>query len=290
VEKRTRLTAAFVSVLLLSTIVATQFVNLGQANPYIRDRKKVGVIPPPDGTLPPTILILSPQNNSAYASNNVSLIFNVSMPKSNKISLYVSTYYVPSWQHKANKLVKISAYSGSTNLTDVPEGPRWLEVYAVASAFAYETGYKLDGVYYTTYYVAYEITSYSIVKFTIDNTPPIISALSVENKTYGTADVPLNVIVNEPVSQVTYSLDGQRNVTTAGNTTLTELSNGKHNVTVYATDEAGNTGTSEARYFSVDVPEPFSTASVAASVASVAIVVSAITSYFVKTRKKAKTS
>jgi hypothetical protein len=212
------------------------------------------------------------------------------MPKSNSISLYVSAYYVPSWQHKANKLVKISASPGSINLTDIPEGPRWLEVYAVATAFAYETRHEIKDFFYTTYYVGYEITSSSVVKFTIDTTPPIISALSVENKTYCTADVPLNVIVNEPVSQVTYSLDGQGNIGVAGNTTLTELSNGNHNVTVYATDEAGNTGTSEARYFTVEVQQSFPTASTAVSAASIAIVASALTAYFVKTRKKAKTS
>jgi len=53
-----------------------------------------------------------------------------------------------------------------------------------------------------------------------------------------------------------YSLDGQDNVTVSGNTTLTELMNGLHNVTVYALDEFENIGVSETVYFTVDVPEP----------------------------------
>jgi hypothetical protein len=81
------LTTAFVSMLSLFPSVAIQFVNLGQANPYIGDYsltsmewKEEGEIPPPEGTLPPVISIVSPQNNTAYASNNVSLTLNVSMP------------------------------------------------------------------------------------------------------------------------------------------------------------------------------------------------------------------
>ncbi len=37
---------------------------------------------------------------------------------------------------------------------------------------------------------------------------------------------------------------------------MTELADGEHNVTVYATDEAGYVAASETVYFSVEVPEP----------------------------------
>ena len=46
------------------------------------------------------------------------------------------------------------------------------------------------------------------------------------------------------------------NETVAGNTTLTELSDGIHIVTVYANDTAGNTGSSETVYFTVDTVSP----------------------------------
>jgi len=52
----------------------------------------------------------------------------------------------------------------------------------------------------------------------------------------------LNYTVNEPVSKIFFVLDGQWNVTIAGNTTLAGLSNGVHNVTVYAWDDVGNVG------------------------------------------------
>jgi hypothetical protein len=103
---------------------------------------------------------------------------------------------------------------------------------------------------------------------------------------YKTSSVPLNFTVNETVSQITYCLDGQDNVTTSGNTTLTDLPNGDHNVTVYATDEFGNTGASETIYFKVDVPFP-TTLVAALTVVSVFVIVVALTVYFKKRRREA---
>jgi hypothetical protein len=84
-----------------------------------------------------------------------------------------------------------------------------------------------------------------------DSTPPNISNLSIENKTYNATDIPLNFTVNESISQATYSLDGKDNVTIAGNTTLIGLSVGAHNLTIYAWDVAGNIGASETIYFTI---------------------------------------
>jgi hypothetical protein len=70
-----------------------------------------------------------------------------------------------------------------------------------------------------------------------------------------------------------YSLDGQETVTITGNTTLTALSNGLHNVTVYAKGTLGNMGASGTISFTVEVPELFPTTLVTtASAASLAIV------------------
>ncbi len=80
---------------------------------------------------------------------------------------------------------------------------------------------------------------------------PNITNLSVENTTYSTGNVPLNFIVNENITQAAYSLDEQTNITIAGNTTLTGLSAGTHNVTVYAWDDAGNVGASQTVNFNV---------------------------------------
>jgi hypothetical protein len=54
------------------------------------------------------------------------------------------------------------------------------------------------------------------------------------NKIYATNSIPLTFTINKTASWIAYSLDGQANITITGNTTLTDLQDGWHNVTVYA--------------------------------------------------------
>ena len=51
--------------------------------------------------------------------------------------------------------------------------------------------------------------------------------------------------IDKMVSWIGYSLDRLQNINTAGNTTLTGLSSGQHNITVYADEAYGNIGSSE---------------------------------------------
>jgi hypothetical protein len=127
------------------------------------------------------------------------------------------------------------------------------------------------------------VDSSGLVNFTIDVISPSGSVLSPVNKTYDISDVPLNFTVKEPISQIAYSLDGKENLVIFGNTTLTGLANGDHNLTVYAKDDCGNIGVSETIFFSVKVPEPFQTVPVAvAPVAVVAVVGVGLLVYFKK--------
>jgi N-acetylneuraminic acid mutarotase len=105
-----------------------------------------------------------------------------------------------------------------------------------------------------------------------DGTAPAIAVASPENKTYYAADVALNFTVNEPAS-LRYTLDGDAAVEISGNTTLSGLSYGTHNLTVYATDAAGNTGASETIAFTVAEPEPFPTVLVATAFAVSAVII-----------------
>jgi hypothetical protein len=100
---------------------------------------------------------------------------------------------------------------------------------------------------------------------------PNVTLLLPKEGKFNTSDVPLDFAVDQPVSQFKYSLDGQENVTITGNTTLTGLANGKHNITVYATDETGDTGASETHFFNVEVPEPFPAVPIAAAVVVVGV-------------------
>jgi len=83
-----------------------------------------------------------------------------------------------------------------------------------------------------------------------DGFSPIISLLSVENKTYSTANIPLTYSVNNQVVNASYSLDGRESVPLSGNSTLTDLPEGSHAITVYASDGTGNE-VSETAYFTV---------------------------------------
>ena len=120
-----------------------------------------------------------------------------------------------------------------------------------------------------------------------DTTPPTISVVSPENKTYTMNNVSLTFTVNKPTSWIGYSPDGQANVTITGNTTLTGLSDGIHILVVYARDIAGNTGASEAIYFSIKTrhSEPLPTTWIVVAIAIVALVGVALLAYFVKIKK-----
>jgi N-acetylneuraminic acid mutarotase len=119
----------------------------------------------------------------------------------------------------------------------------------------------------------------------LDSAVPEVSVLSPENKTYYTPDIQLNLTVNEPDLWMRYNLDNENITEISGNTTITGLSLGAHNLTVYATDEAGNTAACKTIHF--EVQEPFPTTLVLASVTTAAVVSIGLLVYFRKRGKKA---
>lgn len=115
---------------------------------------------------------------------------------------------------------------------------------------------------------------------------PAVFVFSLENATFSES-VPLNFTVSKPTQWIGYSLDGDDNVTVTENITLSGVSAGLHNITVYAIDVYGISGASETVYFSVaKKPEPFPTALVvAASGASAVAVGAGMLVYFKKYRR-----
>lgn len=106
----------------------------------------------------------------------------------------------------------------------------------------------------------------------IDSIPPQILVSSPQNTVYSESSVQLTFNINEPASSMSYSINGQTNVTISGNITLSWLPNGQHNLAVYATDNRGNTGVSQVIYFSVSAPFP--TLQVIAVIAVTAAIIS----------------
>jgi hypothetical protein len=113
--------------------------------------------------------------------------------------------------------------------------------------------------------------------------PPTVRVVSPENKTYNVTSVSLVFTVNKPVVWMGYSLDCKQNVTVTGNTTLTGLSSGLYNVTVYANDTYGNMGASETIDFTIQ--EPFPVVPVAAASVAVVVVGAGLLVYFKKRRR-----
>jgi hypothetical protein len=279
--KKKALALIVILAFLMSAMVGTKLVNWATANPWMG----TDWVSPASDTKPPTLTIVSPQKNIIYNSNNVTLSFNARVEKSETASYMrlMQVYYKTDWEQNEtyvynNEAISIpyepnaiTEFSYDMNLTGVQEGKHYITVHAV------EWGAYIDGLFVHMF----SINGSSSVNFAIDVSPSV-SVLSLVNKTYDYSDLPLDFIVSEPISEVTYSLDGQENVTIAGNTTLT-VSNGVHNVTVYAWDVAGNAGASETIHFNVEVPEPFPTTLVAiTSGTSVAVIGIGLLVYFKK--------
>ena len=251
--KKKVLTVVFVLAPLL-LVFGTQLVSVGEANPYFFFEQ----VPPDEYTKPPVISVFSPANNTVICKDNVHLSFSVDVGES-ETALSAGLLIVRYKTDWVNNLDVFRPwmnlpFSHEVNLTGIPEGKHNITIHAIERGEY--TGAR-----------AFNIDSNETVFFTIDTTPPNISVLTPENKTYDTSNVMLNFTVDESVSQITYSLDKQGNVTITGNTTLTGLSDGPHTLTVYAKDIAGNTGISETITF--NTRKPFSATLVVAYLASV---------------------
>jgi N-acetylneuraminic acid mutarotase len=198
------------------------------------------------GTVPPELQVLSPENKT-YTSNNIQLVLSVNRP---------TTWMGYSLDGRANVTV-----TGDTELSDVSEGAHSMIVY-VNDTFG-------------------NMVSSSAVYFSVDTVPPRVVILSPENRSYGERDIQSAFTVDEAVSWMGYSLDGQDNVTVTGNVTLAVLSDGSHSVTFYAIDLVGNTGASGTVYFEI---APFPTVWVVGVAVTITITVAAAY-LFLKRRK-----
>jgi hypothetical protein len=221
-----------------------------------------------------SISLLSPENKT-YNVNNLTLAFTADtggLPQmsasggglqyriganldynTSSIPGTLSSQYFPEPSLPLSVPASYSRGNITFALTNLSEGSHhvtvWIVVYAMALGFGIEVG---DCI--------------STVSFTIDSVPPKVVILSPQATSYNESSVPLNFLVNKTTSEMQYSLDGQENVTITGNSTLTDLSNGRHNVTVYATDEAGNTG-NQTLNFTVEKPQMFGNVLIVAVIA-----------------------
>ena len=279
VRKKTFLPAGFISALFFIAITEANFGEFAQANPYMHYE----FVSPPASAKPLEISVSSPKNNTLYRVNDITFTFSIST-ENTSIHYLLDAYFKANWMQDNVTVYKQNLYhtifpefwNHSETFLQMPDGK-----YSIVITARGGGGYA-EGLTYNFF----DMTTISVINFTVDTTPPKVSVLSLENKTYYTSDLPLNFTVSEPVSQIAYSLDGRVNVTIPGNTTLTGLSNGVHNVTVYAWDVAGNAGASETIHFNVEVPELFPTELVTIGGASAAFFSVGLVTYNLKFKKR----
>ncbi len=283
--------AALIMALLITAAAGTLLVSLGNANPNpFGPPAYAGKIFSVPNLEPPTISIISPDNNTICNKNSVYITYNVSVGKRDAKTtdpLFIHEIsYRGDWQENATDidleaLDYVLPRDFSINITDVPEGKHEITIYAG------ETGYYYPDLHV---YYSFSINSSSTVSFTVDTVPPTVSVLSPRNASLKSPDAELHLAVNEPASRIEYCLDGQDNVTVAGNSTLSGLPVGLHNVTVYAWDAAGNVGASETVTFTVTEPESFPTVPAVAvsAVSIIAVTAAGLLLYNRKRRKEAQ--
>lgn len=274
-NKKTVLTALFISVLLLSSTTSIYAVKADSNEPV---------------TFSSGLTVYSPLN-TIYNSYSVLCNVTFSCPLGIQCSLNYSIdgkYQdaLPVHFPAALAFVKNYILLGSFYLPPLSNGPHQISFGIEEDAYNYsvppsDAFHRTTGVNGLDYYVASWVNT---VSFTIYSTevfptptptptiaPPEISSISIKNITYDTADIPLNFTTDKPVNWEGYSIDGKENVTINGNTTLTGLSNGMHNITIYVKDAFGNVD-SQTIDFNIAKQEPFPIITVAVVSAAVLVV------------------
>lgn len=213
-----------------------------------------------DTTSKPIVILVSPLNQTTYNATQVSLVYATN-------SKVLWSYY----RLDSIESSDLKNFNGNITLPSLSEGQHELMVAVTTNISATNP----------TYQDMFQTIRHTII-FYVDTVAPKITDLSVNST--DTSDLLLNFTVDENTSWVGYSLDNQANITINGNAVLRDLSNGVHNVTVYAKDSNGNIGVSETISFAVGL---FPLMVVVALIATAVIVVVAVASViFYKRRKK----
>jgi len=283
-----RKTTKLLSVIILGFLVASLLEFQSAQAQYADDGRPFPLASPIEVTSP---------SNSTYDSGLLTLDIRfrlmLNVEKTNITVLY-------SLDGKENTTVPVSAkffpvettitYANGSTQTGVSSLFSYYIVNASVALPELSEGFHSISVYGRYEHVGgsnYNVHDSSRVCFTINNgKAPVISSLSLENKTYSQDNLNLNFTVDESTSWMGYCLDELANVTFTGNFTLTQLPYGSHTLAVYANDTVGNMGSSEAISFSI--AEPFPTTFALSSAGLVAIIGLGLLVYFKKRRRPQK--
>jgi hypothetical protein len=220
------------------------------------------------------LIVLQPVLGSTvgpvYLSDDVTVFSPVNTTYNTKNSLLNYTLAVGIGMHISLNYTLDENLTGAMPYTVI--NPKELHVFYLARGQVQlpelsEGLHTLTISYYTDFNFYKEVNSYvDTIHFTVDlaapdvvldATLPNITILTPKtNQTYAGA-VPLNVLLNELTTPFTVNVDGNRTITLpAQNTTLTDLTVGKHSLSIKANDLVGNRGYSNRVSFYVTQPTP----------------------------------
>jgi len=116
--------------------------------------------------------------------------------------------------------------------------------------------------------------------------PPKISIISPpENANYSSGNVTLTYTTDKSLTGQGYSLDGQEITAINGNTTLSDIPSGPHNITIFAADTSGNNATSQTITFSIVQPQK-QAANSTAIVSGVSVAIVGMGAFFYLKKRK----
>jgi hypothetical protein len=199
------------------------------------------------------VIIYSPVNAS-YNTKNILLNYTVAVGIGSHLALNYTldgnlTGVMPYTIIKPNELHVVSLARGQVQLPELSEGLHTLTI-SMHTDFIFSNAHGyVDTIYFTVDLAAPDVI--------LDATPPSITIETPQtNQTYA-GTVPLNVLLSEPTTPFTVKVDGNRTLTLpAQNTTLTDLTEGKHSLSITSNDLVGNRGYSNHVTFYVSEPTP----------------------------------
>ena len=197
------------------------------------------------------VTVFSPVNTT-YNTKNILFNYTVAVGIGSHLSLNYTldgTLTAPMPFSVPHELHVVSLARGQVQLPELSEGLHTLTI-SMHTDFIFSNLHSyVDTIYFTVDPAASD--------FILDATPPNITIQTPQtNQTYP-GIVPLNVHLSEAITPFTLTIDGNRTLTLpTQNTTLTDLTVGKHILTIQANDLVGNRGYSNYVTFYVSEPTP----------------------------------
>jgi hypothetical protein len=266
--------------LLLYPAVVLLFVGLLISEP-------VGANPnfTPSITVPPPkdIAILfsfeAPQPNDDFLNGTMEVCFSVYLVDPNRLCRGLGiTRYQGDWMHTEERCPNPSGLSYyqdkelvngkhymqyNFTIAGIPSGTHEVTFRASADGNYVDSNdtrnnFSLSQETTLTFSVPIKTAIFSIDhNATINVEPkPSITLLTPQKLTVISSSLDLNFTVDQPFTKMAYVLDNGESISISGNTTLSYLPNGDHTLTVFATNDFGQIGTSDTLFFSVQTITP----------------------------------